>query len=147
MNRLKIFSVITLAVSFFLCLVACGKTNDNIAGDDWRTSGVVVGSGTIKRGGDSADVLVTVGENGAAFYWDKSEQILFDSISFPIEVQDAYESFDSISFDDINGDGESDVSIDFVRASDDEVRLVWTWTGSEHYVFREDLSSIPSGVN
>ena len=40
-----------------LSLVACGASGD-VAGDDWRTSGVVAGSGTITHDGES-DVLVS----------------------------------------------------------------------------------------
>ncbi|MFR6693533.1 MAG: hypothetical protein ACLUS6_05895 [Dysosmobacter sp.] len=32
---------------------------DDVAGEDWRTTGVVVGSGTITHDGESVDVLVT----------------------------------------------------------------------------------------
>ena len=39
-------------------------------GDDWRNSGEVVASGTITHEDASVDVLVTVDENSAAFYWD-----------------------------------------------------------------------------
>lgn len=37
-----------------------------MAGDDWRTTGMVVDSGTITHDGDSVDVLVTVSESSAA---------------------------------------------------------------------------------
>lgn len=52
-----------------LCLAACGNSDD-VAGDDWRTTGMVVDSGTITHDGDSVDVLVTVSESSAAFYRD-----------------------------------------------------------------------------
>ena len=38
------------AVMFGFVLSACGSTDD-VAGDDWRTSGVVAGSGTITHDG------------------------------------------------------------------------------------------------
>ena len=63
-----------------------------------------VGEGSVK-------VLVTVGPESAAFYRDEPEQELLDSVSFPVTVEDANDDgtgFD-ISFDDITGDGESDV--------------------------------------
>ena len=65
-----------------------------------------VGEGSVK-------VLVTVGPESAAFYRDEPEQELFDSVSFPVTVEDANDDgtgFD-ISFDDITGDGESDVVV------------------------------------
>ena len=85
---------------------ACGKSDDT-AGDDWRASGAVVDSGTITHDGDSVDVLVTVSESSAAFYRDMPEQVLFDSVSFPVSIPDAEQAFHAISFDDIDGDGES----------------------------------------
>ena len=48
---------LTVPVVLGLSLVACGASGD-VAGDDWRTSGVVAGSGTITHDGQS-DVLVS----------------------------------------------------------------------------------------
>ena len=108
-----------------LCLLctACGKTDD-IAGDDWRATGVVVGSGTITRGGDSVDVLVTVSESSAAFYRDLPEQVLFDSVSFPMTIPDGEQAFNAISFDDMDGDGESDVLVSFIYENGDATELI-----------------------
>ena len=80
-----------------LSAAACGKSDDT-AGDDWRASGAVVDSGTITHDGDSVDVLVTVSESSAAFYRDMPEQVLFDSVSFPVSIPDAEEAFHAISF-------------------------------------------------
>ena len=44
----KVF--LTVPVVLGLSLVACGASSD-VAGDDWRTSGVVAGSGTITHDG------------------------------------------------------------------------------------------------
>lgn len=126
-----------------LCLLctACGKTDD-IAGDDWRATGVVVGSGTITRGGNSVDVLVTVSESSAAFYRDLPEQVLFDSVSFPMNIPDAEQAFNAIFLEDLDGDGESDVLVSFIHENGDETELVWIWDPVERYVFREDLSTV-----
>ena len=114
MTLLKKYLSFLLAVVLCLGLTACGGSDEPV-GDDWRSSGVVVDSGTITHEGEgSVHVLVTVDENWAAFYRDEPEQILFDSVSFPMTIPDAQEYFDGISFVDINGDGESDVSISFV---------------------------------
>ena len=48
---------LTVPVVLGLSLVACGASGD-VAGDGWRTSGVVAGSGTITHDGES-DVLVS----------------------------------------------------------------------------------------
>ena len=145
MKKWKKYAGLLLAAVLCLSLTACGGSDepvdDDPVGDDWRSSGVVVGSGTITHEGEgSVKVLVTVDENSAAFYRDEPEQILFDSVSFPVTISDAQESFDGISFDDIDGDGESDVSLGFVYAPGDSISLIWIWDPEERYVFREDLS-------
>ena len=63
-----------LALAFCLSLAACGNSDD-VAGEDWRTSGMVAASGTITHDGESVDVLVTVSESSAAFYRDLPEQV------------------------------------------------------------------------
>ena len=141
MDRLK--RSVSLLLAAILCLgpTACGGT-DNVTGDDWRVSGVVAGSGTITHDGESVDVLVTVSESSAAFYRDLPEQVLFDSVSFPMNIPDAEQAFNAISFDDIDGDGESDVLVSFIHENGDATELIWIWDPAERYVFREDLSTV-----
>ena len=129
-----------LALALGLGLAACGDSGD-VVGDDWRTTGVVVGSGTITHNGESVDVLVTVSESSAAFYRDLPEQVLFDSVSFPMNIPDAAQAFNAISFEDMDGDGESDVLVSFIHENGDSTELSWIWDPAERYVFREDLST------
>ena len=140
-NRWKHIFIPVLAMALCLSLAACGNSDD-VAGDDWRTTGVVVGSGTITHDGESVDVLVTVCESSAAFYRDLPEQVLFDSVSFPMNIPDTEQSFNAISFDDMDGDGESDVLVSFIHENGDATELVWIWDPVERYVFREDLSTV-----
>ena len=140
-NRWKHILIPVLAMALCLSLAACGNSDD-VAGEDWRTTGVVVGSGTIAHDGESVDVLVTVSESSAAFYRDLPEQVLFDSVSFPMNIPDTEQSFNAISFDDMDGDGESDVLVSFIHENGDATELVWIWDPAERYVFREDLSTV-----
>lgn len=130
-----------LAMALCLSLAACGNSDD-VAGDDWRTTGVVVGSGTIAHDGESVDVLVTVCESSAAFYRDLPEQVLFDSVSFPETIEDISSSAFQISFDDQNGDGESDVLVEIGHEDMSNTTMLWLWDPQERYVFREDLSTV-----
>ena len=139
-NRWKHILIPVLAMALCLSLAACGS--GDVTGADWRTTGVVVGSGTITHDGESVDVLVTVSESSAAFYRDLPEQILFDSVSFPMSIPDAEQAFNAISFDDINDDGESDVLVSFIHENGDATELIWIWDPVERYVFREDLSTV-----
>ncbi len=140
-NGLKHIFIPVPVMALCLSLAACGNSDD-VVGNDWRTTGMVVGSGTITRDGENVDVLVTVSESSAAFYRDLPEQVLFDSVSFPMNIPDAGQTFNAISFDDIDGDGESDVLVSFIHENGDATELIWIWDSVEHYVFREDLSTV-----
>lgn len=140
-NRWKHIFIPVLTMALCLSLAACGNS-DNVAGDDWRTTGMVVGSGTITHDGESVDVLVTVSESSAAFYRDLPEQVLFDSVSFPMNIPDAEQAFNAISFNDMDDDGESDVLVSFIHENGDATELIWIWDPVERYVFREDLSTV-----
>ena len=142
-NRCKNTAFFAQVMVLCLCLAACGNSDD-VAGDDWRTTGMVVDSGTITHDGDSVDVLVTVSESSAAFYRDIPEQVLFDSVVFPMDIPDAEQAFHSISFDDLDGDGESDVWVSFLHENGDATDLIWIWDPEERYVYREDLSAVPA---
>ena len=129
-----------LLLTLLLCLAGCGGAQEEAAGADWRVSGVVVGSGAITRDGETVDVLVTVGENSAAFYRDQPEQVLFDSVTFPQRQPDAQQRFSALSFDDQNGDGASDVQLSFTDENGGVTELSWLWNGAEGYVFRAEAS-------
>ena len=129
-----------LAPALCLSLAACGDSGD-AAGEDWRTTGVVVGSGTITHDGDSVDVLVTADPNSAAFYWDQEEQVLFDSVAFPETIEDIRSSAFQISFDDQNGDEESDVLVEIGHEDMSNTTMLWLWDPQERYVYQPEYSS------
>lgn len=126
-NRWKHIFIPVLAMALCLSLAACGNSDD-VAGEDWRTTGVVVGSGTITHDGESVDVLVTADPNSAAFYRDQEEQVLFDSVAFPETIEDISSSAFQISFDDQNGDGESDVLVEIGHEDMSNTTMLWLWT-------------------
>ncbi len=139
-NRWKPIFILMLVMALCLSLAACGKADD-VAGDDWRTTGVVAASGTITHDGESVDVLVTVGESSAAFYRDLPEQVLFDSVAFPETIEDISSSAFQISFDDQNGDGESDVLVEIGHEDMSNTTMLWLWDPRERYVYQPEYSS------
>ena len=103
-----------LCLVLCLSLVACGKDkatgDDDVAGSDWRTTGVVIANGTVTRNRKSTDVLVCLDKDGVKLYYDEPTQRLFDSADFHLPFKsDPRDKFESISFDDINGDLNSDI--------------------------------------
>ena len=137
-NRKGSLAVI-LAAALCLTLASCGS--QQAAGEDWRTTGVVAGQGTITHDGESVDVLVTVDPNSAAFYRDQEEQVLFDSVAFPETIEDISSSAFQISFDDQNGDGESDVLVEIGHEDMSNTTMLWLWDPQERYVYQPEYSS------
>ena len=147
MNKKRI-PFFLLALILCMALVACGsKPTDNdedddvIVGDDWRVSGVVQGYGTITRNGEDTDVLVTLSQKDAAIYYDTEEQMLFDSVEFPITLAaDPAAIFQGVSFADRNDDDNSDVALLF-NDGENSMLMVWFWDAeSESYVYQPDES-------
>ena len=140
-------AALLLAAALGLGLCACGAApadpvDDDIAGDDWRATGIVRDGGIITRDGEDTDVLVCVHAEDAVFYYDTETQSVYGSVTYPMAVQgDPWEAFQSIDFADRNGDGDSDVSVLFTENGDTTL-LVWFWDEStETFVFQPEESS------
>ena len=135
-------------ISIIICcvLVSCGEkgTTDtsggDIAGEDWRTTGLVSDYGSITRGGVKTDILICVHKKDAAFYYDSPSQTLFGSAEYPIAVNDPPEAYRSTDFSDLNDDGNSDVRMTFEIGGDITV-FAWLWDDkNDTFVFSEALS-------
>ena len=144
MNLLKKNFALLLAAVFCLGLTACGVSNDApVVGKDWRTWGIVRDSGTITRDGEDTVVLVCVHKSNATFYHNTEDQVLFDSVDYPITLEgDAWEMFQGIDFADMNGDGNSDVTMKFDDGGS-ELLIVWFWDAeSAEFVYQPEKSQI-----
>lgn len=155
MKNTKKYMGLLTAVVFCLGLAACsGNKNDDdttVVGNDWRVTGVVRDSGTITRDGEDTAVLVCVHTESAAFYYDSESQEVFGSVDYPVALVakvaisgDVWGMFKGIDFADLNGDGNSDVTMRFDDGGS-ELVIVWCWDAEEGYVFREDLSTLATG--
>lgn len=145
MKKWKACLALVLALVLSLSLAACacndantdGDDQDNdIAGSDWRTTGIVRDSGTITRDGEDTFVLVCVDKNDAVFYLDSEVQTLFGYVTYPDSIAEPWDSFQGIDFSDRNGDGSSDVCMVFQVGI-----MIWYWdSASEDFVYQEDAS-------
>ena len=142
-NRLKRYAGIWLALVICLSMVACGGSADPDfdVGRDWRVTGIVRASGTITRDGEDTVVLVCVHKADATFYYDLEDQVLFDGVEYPITFGDnVWDIFRGTDFSDLNGDGNSDVTMKFDDGGA-EIKLVWFWdTESEQFIYQPDNS-------
>ena len=154
MSILKKAFGISAAACVCMGLSACSANNGDdypdIVGDDWRVTGVVRDSGTITRNGADTEVLVCVLTEGAAFYYDTKDQLMFDTVFYPTELaqkvalsSDVWGMYKSIDFADLNGDGNSDVTMKF-DDSGSELVIVWFWdTENIRFEYQPNESTLP----
>ena len=67
--------------------------------------------------------------------------MLFDSVAFPETIEDISSSAFQISFDDQNGDGESDVLVEIGHEDMSNTTMLWLWDPQERYVYQPEYSS------
>lgn len=122
-------------------------------GEDWRTRGLIQDGGTITCDGEDTYVLVCVHREDAVFYYDSEDQTMYDYVEYPIPVADriarsesVWELFQGIDFADVNGDGNSDVSMRF-SDSEGEFVCVWFWVYGEGFVFQREASALGEALS
>ena len=115
----------------------------DVGGTDWRTTGIWRDGGTITRDGEDTNVLVCVHKADATFYYDTIDQTMFGFVDYPITLEgDAWEMFQRIDFADLNGDGNSDVTMRFDDGGN-ELLMVWFWdTQSEQFLYQPEESHL-----
>lgn len=147
-SRKQFFGLLTLALLVLALLAGCGGNGDDhpddhpddpITGNDWRTTGIVRDGGTITRGGEDTYVLVCVNKMNAVFYYDTEDQMPYGWLDYPIAFgADVWDQYGGIDFADLNGDGDSDVTMRFYG----DITLVWYWDAeNETFVYQPDRSS------
>lgn len=137
----KATAILVLAV-LLLGLASCTRSDDSDAievGGDWRTWGIINDFGTIVRDGAETTVCVCVGDLTVDFYLDREEQTVYASVAYPSRIDNADAYYRSVSFDDLNGDGNSDIRITFSFKDGEETTLAWLWEDTE-FVYHAELS-------
>ena len=110
-------------------LAACGNqgtTDDDIAGDDWRTWGTIQDTGTLTHDGQMIDVCICITDTGADLYYDKAEQELYTTVQFPVPLDSAASRYQGTDYSDLDGDGNSDLQMSFDQDGE-YVTYVWYW--------------------
>lgn len=146
MNPWKKSPVLLLAAVLSLGLTACDDAfydDDAIGGQDWRTTGVARDGGIITCNGEETYVHVCIHKTDASFYYDTIDQTLYDFVEYPIIFgDDVWDLFMGTDFTDLNGDGNSDVTMKFLEDGS-EIVFVWYWDAeSGTFAYQPDQSSI-----
>ena len=147
MKIMKKYAILLLALVLCLSLTACGDSNEydneEVGGTDWRTTGIWRGDGTITRDGEDIDVLVCIHDTDATFYYNTEDQELYGSVDYPITLDgNPWEMYQYIDFTDLNGDGNSDVTLHFLDG-DNELIMVWFWDSENgQFMYQPDESQL-----
>lgn len=157
-KRIKLTALLLCAV-MAVALASCGDDDydgddydyedngDNeVVGGDWRVQGLPMGFGTAQFGSETYDLIGTVHSEDVTLYFDDDTQTVFGEAFYPEKLEDASKSF-ALSFDDMSGDGDSDLRLDITHDDGTTSRLVWFFDEKDGYVYQADLSAIHKGAS
>ncbi len=125
------------ALCLCLSLTACGGPDGDIAGGDWRTTGVVDAYGTVARDGEEIGVCACLGPKAVYLYYDNEKHELFDTAVLPTdELGDEDWQFGEMSLSDFSGDYNSDLRLTLFHEDMSESYIVWEWEKNAGYLYQ-----------
>ena len=137
MKMRKRYRPFLLALCLCLSLTACGGPDGDIAGGDWRTTGVVDAYGTVARDGEEIGVCACLGPKAVYLYYDNEKHELFDTAVLPTdELGDEDWQFGEMSLSDFSGDYNSDLRLTLFHEDMSESYIVWEWEKGAGYLYQ-----------
>ena len=137
MKTRKKYRSLLLTLLLCLSLAACGSPDGDIAGGDWRTTGVVDAYGTIARDGEEIGVCACLGPKAVYLYYDNEKHELFDTAVLPTdELGDEDWQFGEMSLSDFSGDYNSDLRLTLFHEDMSESYIVWEWEKGAGYLYQ-----------
>lgn len=99
---------------------------EDIAGSDWRTWGIIDDYGTLLQGGETIAFCACVHTEDTTLYYDTESQVLLAELDYPAPVENAEQRYLGMETADRNGDGSSDVLLRFSQ-EDGTLELLFCW--------------------
>ena len=99
---------------------------EDIAGSDWRTWGIIDDQGTLVRGGETIPFCACVHTEDTALYYDSEDQVLLAELVYPAPVENAEERYLGMEITDRTGDGSSDILLRFSQEKG-TLQLLFCW--------------------
>ena len=99
---------------------------ENIAGTDWRTWGIIDDYGTLVRDGETIAFCACVHTGDTTLYYDTESQVLLAELVYPAPVENAEQRYLGMDTADRNGDGSSDVMLRFSQ-KEGTLELLFCW--------------------
>ena len=119
-----------LLLGWFLLLAPAREQEDppeeNIAGTDWRTWGIIDDYGTLVRDGETIAFCACVHTQDTTLYYDTESQVLLAELVYPAPVENAEQRYLGMDTADRNGDGSSDVLLRFSQ-EEGTLELLFCW--------------------
>lgn len=108
---------------------------EDIAGSDWRTWGIINDSGTLVQGREAIPFCACVHTGDTTLYHDTESQVLLAELVYPAPVENAEERYLGMETRDLNGDGSSDILLRFSQKEETLV-LMFCWDSeTETFLF------------
>ena len=102
------------------------EPEENIAGSDWRTWGIIDDYGTLVRDGETIAFCACVHTQDTTLYYDTESQVLLAELVYPAPVENAEQRYLGMDTADRNGDGSSDVLLRFSQ-KEGTLELLFCW--------------------
>lgn len=135
-NMKRFFCLLMLALFSLVLLTGCGSSDEN-----WSDTNDIDGYSTITLNGEQIDVYVCHNRETVYIYYNNEEQELLDIANIPTdELSDDDWSLDRIGFDDLNGDGNSDLQVYLNHSDMTESCIIWWWEDLGGFIYQSDDS-------
>lgn len=66
---------------------------------------------------------------------------------YPMCLENATEYFDTCDFEDIDQDGNSDLTVSFAFSESSQAMFLWFWVDGQGYVLNEEFPQFPGEVS
>lgn len=114
---------------------------------DWRDDIAISAHSTMVLEGEPIDVCVYVEDEKVLFFRDEPAQELLTQGDYPIRLENAAEFFDNCDFEDIDQDGNSDLTVNFAFPDGSQAIFLWFWVDGQGYVLNEEFSQLLGEMN
>lgn len=139
---------------FCLSLTACGgkapeasksdqssapDTSEPVAGADWTIWGIINDQKALVQMGAEKEVYVCTYDDRVDLNETSSgaSPTLYTQLTYPEKVESAAKAYESISFVDRNGDGQSDATLT-LKQGEKIITWVWYWEDKEGFVYQSE---------
>lgn len=153
-HRNRTLGTLCLTGLFCLSLTACGgkapaasksdqssvpDTSEPVAGADWTTWGIINDQKTLVQMGAEKEVYVCTYDDRVDLNETSSgtSPTLYTQLTYPEKVDSAAKAYESISFVDRNGDGQSDATLT-LKQGEKTITWVWYWEDKEGFVYQSE---------